>query len=416
MQLVKVPQLAWYGPRDLELPLPDEWQVSMHYMSGYNRPSLESSELEAVIKNPIGTPLREKAADKKEAVIVIDDLTRVTRTAKIVPYIIRELAAGGITDKHIRFICGLGLHAPMTREGFVKKLGEDIVARYRCFNHNPFGNCVLAGTTETFQSEVFINEEYMKCDLKIVITGCVPHPAAGFGGGSKMVFPGLASYQSISWNHGRSGTINYTKLELDTKPVQGMGLVDNNPFKKDVDEAAGIVGIDFLIECIVNLQGETCAIYAGDWRPVQAAAIGEAKTHYITPKVGDKSIVISNNYAKANEATVGLTTAFPIASRNGGDIVLITNSPEGQVIHYLASPFGLTTFAEQHSDIVIPPHINQVIVFSEYPHPGSSWFEENDKIVYISSWDEVLQVLRRRHGVGATVAVLPDATNQYFAW
>jgi len=417
MQIVKVPQLAWYNPRYLELPLPDNWQVEMFYIAGFDRPELKPSGIRAAVMNPLGTPpLRELAKGKKEVVIVFDDTSRVTRASKIVPYVLEELDRAGISDIHIRFICGLGLHAPISRPDFVKKLGEETVARFRCFNHNPFGNCKYVGTTGTFKTRVCINEEYLKCDLKIIISSCVPHPSAGFGGGSKMVLPGLASYESISWNHKASGAITMIPLEAEAKPVQGMGIVEGNPFKKDVNEAAEMAGVDFMINTINGFWGEPVSVYAGDWKQVQAASVKEAKTHYRVPRITDKDVVICNNYAKASEATVGLVSCLPMVSRNGGDIVTITNAPEGQVTHYLAGPFGRTSFAEQHSDMHLTPNINQVIIFTEYPHPGSSWFEENEKIIYMSKWSEVLNTLRSRHGAGTRVAVIADATNQYVAW
>ena len=105
-----------------------------------------------------------------------------------------------------------------------------------------------------------------------------------------------------------------------------------------------------------------------------------------------------------------------MVSARGGDIVIVANAPEGQATHYLIGPFGKTTFAVQHSPCRIPPHVNKVIFFTEYPHPGSSWFEEHEKIVYMSQWDDVLKSLRRAHGPGTRVAIIPDATNQFFAW
>jgi len=417
MQIIKVPQLAWYGPRDLDLPLPDDWQVETFYAAGHHKPDLSPSGIESAIMQPLGTPLLHKLAKgKKEVVIAFDDTSRVTRVAKIVPIVLRELAEAGIPDKNIRFICGLGLHAAMSRPEFVKKLGEDVVARFRCFNHNPFYNCIYVGTTQTFKTRVCINEEYMKCDLKIIISSCVPHPSAGFGGGSKMILPGLAGYESICWNHKASGTITMVPLEAGSKPVQGMGVVEGNPFKKDVDEAAAMTGVDFMINAINNLWGEPVSVYAGDWQQVQAACYKEARTHYRVSRIVDKDIVICNNYAKANEATVGLVSTLPMVSTEGGDLVGITNAPEGQVTHYLAGPFGKTTFGELHSDYVVPPHIGKVIMFTEYPHLGSSWFEENEKIVYASKWADVLGILQRRHGPGSRVAVIADATNQYVVW
>ena len=414
MQTIKVPQLAWHGAKDLDLSLPDNWQVEMCYMAGYNRPALQPEEIRAAIRSPLGTrPLMELARGRKEVVIVFDDMTRVTRSAEIVPFVLEELAASGIPDKNIRFICGLGLHGAIGRSDFVKKLGEEVVARFRCFNHNPFGNCVYVGTTGTFKTRLCVNEEYMKCDLKIIIGSCVPHPGAGFGGGGKMILPGVASYESIEWNHTTRGAI---KAAPGAKPTQGMGLIDENLFKKDVDECAELAGIDFLINSIVNMRGETVSVYAGDWKQAHAAAVKEAKTHYRTPGVPAKDVVIANNYAKAGEAIIGLTAALPLVSSQGGDIVLIANAPEGQVTHYLASAFGRTTFAAQCPRINIPPCVSKVIFFTEYPHPGSSWFAEQEKIVYLSRWDDVLETLEKAHGPGTSVAVLPDATNQFFDW
>lgn len=307
------------------------------------------------------------------------------------------------------------MHGALRRSDFVKKLGEDVVARCRCFNHNPFGNCIYLGTTSTFQTRLYVNEEYMKCDLRIIVGSCVPHPGAGFGGGSKMVMPGIASYESIKSNHMTRGA-NTAPPVPGVKPTQGMGLIDENPFKKDVNECAELAGIDFLINSIVNLWGEPVSIYAGNWKQAQAAAVKEAKTHYRTSRVLDKDIVIANNYAKSNEAVIGLTAAFPMVNKKGGDIVLIANAPEGQVTHYLASAFGKTTFAVQHPRIKIPACVNKVIFFTEYPHPGSIWLEEDEKIVYLSRWDDVLEILKKAHGPNTTVAIIPDATNQFFAW
>jgi nickel-dependent lactate racemase len=416
MAIIKVPQQAWYRTGELELKLPDSWQVETGYMAGYNRPELKPEAIRSAMQSPIGTrPLGELAKGKKEVAIVFDDLSRVTRTAKIVPHVLEALAEAGIPDDNIRFICGLGAHGVMYRTDFAKKLGEDVVSRFRVFNHNPFGNCVWVGTTSTYQTKVYINEEYTKCDLRIVIGSCVPHPFVGFGGGSKLVMPGLASFETINWHH-KLGGARIDPVNMENKPTQGMGFIDDNMAKKDIDEAVELAGIDFLINTIVNLWGESVAIYAGDWREAFAAAVRDAKMHYRTPKVTDKDIVIANSYAKASESMISLAAAIPLVSHRGGDIVVIANAPEGQVTHYLVGIFGKDTYACQYTQCDIPPQVKRVIVFNQYPHRGSSWFEEHEKIVYIREWDNVVAALKRDYGPGTKVAVIPDATNQFFAW
>ena len=65
--IIKLPQQSWYNPRELELPLPDNWQVEVCNMAGYNRPALNGEQIKAAIANPIGTPrIRDMARGKKE--------------------------------------------------------------------------------------------------------------------------------------------------------------------------------------------------------------------------------------------------------------------------------------------------------------------------------------------------------------
>ena len=131
MNTIKLPQLAWHGVKELELNLPESWQVQVCNMAGYNRPHMKPAEIKDAIARPIGMPpLRDYARGKKEVVIIFDDMTRVTRVAEIVPHVLEELAAAGIPDNSIRFIAACGCHGAMTRVDFVKKLGEDVMARF----------------------------------------------------------------------------------------------------------------------------------------------------------------------------------------------------------------------------------------------------------------------------------------------
>ena len=117
---IRLPQQAWYDTCELELALPDGWQVEVLKMAGHDRPAMRPEEIGAAIASPIGSPpIRGLARGKKEVVIIFDDMTRVTRVAQIVPSLLEELAAAGIPDRRIRFIAGLGCHGAMDRLDFV---------------------------------------------------------------------------------------------------------------------------------------------------------------------------------------------------------------------------------------------------------------------------------------------------------
>ncbi len=412
MNTIKVPQAAWYEPKELILPLPDDWQVEVCNMTGYNRPALKPSEIKAAISKPIGIPpIRELAKGKREVVIIFDDMTRVTRVAEIVPFVLEELAEAGIPDSSIRFIMALGCHGARDRRDFAKKLGEDTLARFPVYNHNVFGNCAYAGTTATFGTKVYVNEEVMKCDLKIAIGSVVPHPTSGFGAGGKIILPGVTSFETTKYNH----ETFYKMVREQGRHITGMGTFDSNPICADIDEAATLAGLDVLINCIVNMWGETTAIFAGALIPTYAAAVGEAVSHYRTSKTKGESIVIANTFAKANEATlIGLDTAFSAISPQGGDVVLMANAPDGQVTHYLMGPFGKTTAGALRLQARIPRHVNHVIIYSEYPDvAGRGYIEESDKVLFMNNWDAVLGALQEFNGAEAKVAVYPNADIQW---
>ena len=185
MPNIRLPQLPWHSPRELELPLPDDWQVEVCHMAGFDRPALKPEEIRASISNPIGLPpIRELARGRREVVILFDDLTRVTRVAKLLPFVLQELAEAGISDEQVRLVAALGCHGAMNRLDLAKKLGQSILTRFPVYNHNPFDNCVYVGTTR-MGTKLFINQEVMSCDLKIGIGSIVPHPVTGFGGGGE---------------------------------------------------------------------------------------------------------------------------------------------------------------------------------------------------------------------------------------
>jgi nickel-dependent lactate racemase len=409
--IINVPQMAWYDPSEFAITLPDKWRVQVNNMVGNNRLHLKPEEIKKAVRNPIGIlPLRELAKDRKDVVILIDDMTRVTRDTEIIPYILEELAAAGIPDERIRFIMALGCHAPRDRRDFAKKLGEDVLARFPVYNHNAFDNCTYIGTTETLGTKVHINEEVMKCDLKIGISLVSPHALHGFSGGGKIVLPGVASYDCIQHNH----AILDKLVAEERQAVSGMGVFDNNLVRVDTEEAAIMVGLDVSVNCIVNSWGETVAIYAGELKRAFGAAVSDAKKNYSTPVLEGQDIVIANTYTKVSEAWVGLFIAYPAVKPEGGDIVLIANTPEGQVTHYLMGPFGKTSFGPIPYKAEIPANVNRLIIYTEYPDlAGRGYFGESDKIIYLNRWEDVVRTLEDTHGNNASVAVYPAAEIQY---
>ncbi len=403
MTIAKVPQLLWEGPSDLELTFPDTWSVEVCKFAGYDRPAMSDEQIKAAIGKPLaGPPIRELARGKKEVVITFDDVARPTRVSKIVPHVLEELARAGISDRQIRFVCASGTHGALTRRDFAHKLGESVLGRFPVYNHNCHEHCTYVGTTPA-GTKVFLNSEVMSCDFKIAIGLVCPHVAVRFGGGGKMVIPGIAHIDTVFHNH-----------SLPATPEEKVNY-DLNPIRLDMEEAAKLAGFDVDIECLVNGWGDTTDIFWGPEELAHPATVEQAKAHYLTPKAVDKDIVIANTYAKAVESAIGMNATVSV-SEKGGDFVLIANTPDGQVVHYLSGQWGTEIRGRNPIVAPIPPKVNRLFVYSEYPdYMGTmSFLGGSPKIVMADRWSDVLKSLREAHGDNASVAVYPSADIHYF--
>jgi len=412
---VLVPQLAWFGDSELKLNLPEEWNVSVQVMEGHGKRSVDTKEIIYALRNPTGTkPLSKLARNKKEVVIIFDDMTRPTKAYEVVPHVINELQKAGIKDDNIRFVCANGSHGVFDREDFVKKLGESIVENYPVFNHNPYANLVYSGRTK-YGTPVEINAEVMTCDLKIALGCIVPHPYFGYGGGAKMVLPGVSSMRSICYNHGDLGGLSTAQNHRTVHPSCEMAygrVNEENILRLDSEEAAKVIGLDMIVNVLVDLRRNSTDVFAGDVIEAQRKGVEVAREHYRTPVLPEADIVVSNAYSKANEAAIASWPALTL--KEGGDFVLIVNAPTGQVTHYTHGRWGTKVFSDLY--LAPPDTLNRagrIILFSEH-HERQTCLEmvPPEKTVKAKTWKEVIEELQNKHKQEAKVAVYPDATIQ----
>ena len=396
---------AWFGDDEVEVSFPGNWEVVEARMAGHDKPALTDEEMRAALRNPIGSPrLSELARGKQEAVILFDDLPKPTPASRIVPFVIEELHAGGIGDEHIRFICAPGTHRPLIYPEFVAKLGRDIVERYPVYNHSIWENTVHVGNTSR-GVPVHINREFMACDLRIGVGSLIPHPLAGFGGGAKLVLPGISSIETIDYHH---------KL-LQKSATVGLGRVNGNEFRLDIEEAGRLAGLHFKVDAVLNNHREVVGLYAGDFVAEHREAAKLAREVYYTPPVRDADVLVINGYPDESQF-VRSTWCVPLSLREGGDVVLITFAHEGQNMHQWSGRFG-TNFggrnwtpggrarhlAKARRVIVWAPHLSMV----DRMELGAP-----EKVLWCKEWGDVLAELAADHGAGTKVGVYPYASVQ----
>lgn len=399
---------AWFGEKEIELAFPSNWEVTECHMGGHNKPALTDDEMRAALQNPIGTPrLSELARGKEKIVILFDDLPKPTPTSRIVPFVLEELYAGGITDDQIRFLCAPGTHRSLMYGEFAVKLGDDIVQKYPVYNHNCYENLVHVGTTSN-GTPVYVNREFMACDLRLGIGSIIPHASAGFGAGGKMILPGIAGMRTVAYHH----TNMQKGPGADTVKL---GRVDDNQFRLDIEEAARLAGLQFKVDTVLNNRREVVGMFAGDFVAEHRAGVKLAREVYTTTPIKDADILVSNGYpdeCQFSRSTFLVSTSL----KEGGEVVIINHSYGGQAVHQWngrwGSDFGgggwsaggrAKNLAKASRVYIMAPFLSRT---------DRMEFGVADKVVWYQTWGEVLADLVAKHGAGTRVGVYPYAPLQ----
>ena len=100
-------------------------------------------------------------------------------------------------------------------------------------------------------------------------------------------------------------------------------------------------------------------------------------------------------------------------------MVLIVITPEGQIHHYFDRSFGKNLGGLGWGPLCrknsLPENTKKLIIMAPYSDKvGGDWVAPYELINWVKTWSEVIQDLGDRYGNKAKVAVIPDATIQYF--
>jgi len=189
-----------YGKNELTVDGPK--QAVIHEINKHPMPVITDPDraIREALENPIGSPgLSEIAHTKKNACILICDITRPVPNGTILPPLVESLVESGIAREDILIMVATGLHRPNEGEELRELIGnDDIFNSIRIENH--FARDREAHVDLGFTSQnipIGIDRRFYEADLRIV-TGLVePHFMAGYSGGRKVVAPGVAYQDTI---------------------------------------------------------------------------------------------------------------------------------------------------------------------------------------------------------------------------
>lgn len=388
---IDLPAHSLYGDAPVTIEFPDSWDVQVASFQGENARTLTQEEIAAKIRRPTHVlPIHEGARGCKDAIIIIDDITRATPIEPIARAVIAELEEAGVPRDSIRFMVAVGGHRAMCREDFVRKLGPELTQEFRIWSHNPFFNNVYLGKT-TYQVPIELNADCVAAEYKVAIGALFPHSSTGVGGGGKIILPGVASYETIRrWHLNDSGMWNTESQARDS-----------------VVQAAEMLGLDFKVDVLLNGKGQIAELYAGHYDKNFTDNEQEIREFFRSRHIPDVDLAIANNYFKPTEPNVAIVQMGIVETvRPGGDVILSYHSPQGCACHYVWGKWGDCGIggALYRRQWRVPPTINRFFVFAKYQDKGTSssyHFNEEGNII-ADQWQDILDQLGpepRRVGV-----------------
>lgn len=188
--------------------------------------------------------------------IIISDKTRLCSYEVYLPWLTENLESRGIKPDSITFYIAYGTHPRQTDKESLKAYGKTFL-EYRFIHHdcNDNESLILIGTTSR-GTAVTIRKDIYKHDSLILFGAISHHYFAGYGGGRKLIFPGLAGREAIYQNH---------KLFIDfdagrLNPGCQSGRLKGNPVAEDLKEIDDMLPDKLIISGILNTKGSVAAI------------------------------------------------------------------------------------------------------------------------------------------------------------
>lgn len=343
-----------YGKTHKEFELPEEQilaEIKIKKIPAVT--DVKTAVLEA-IRNPINSkPLREIVKAGQTVAFIANDPTRVARTYAFLPILVEDLNSIGVQDEDMRVVFALGTHRDMSYAEMVEAIGEDLAGRLKMYNSNAKNDTFVEVGTTSRGTRVAFNEKVMEVDHIICTGSIVHHFFAGFGGGRKAMFPGVAAHETIRENH---------SLMLQEGAV--IGKLDGNPVSEDQVEGVSMHQPSFLINAVLDDEKNFLRFYAGHWYDAWREACVFVDEVYGVPITQEADIVIATcgGYPKdinIYQAQKTMDNAW-CAVRDGGVVIMLAECIEGsgsatfeKTMDTYKTPEGVAEHVRQNFEIGI---------------------------------------------------------------
>lgn len=324
------------------------------------------------LADPVGSaPLDARLQAVRRVCVIVPDETRKDVARRVLPLLI-PLLDGVPTTVGV----ATGKHPPYAPPPGTDWVHDARSPRLRVVGETAHG------------TEVAYPPAVLDADLRIVVGEIRPHYFAGWAGGAKGLFPGVAGEAGIWHNH-----------RLKAAPGARLGRVAGNPCRADMEAAAAMAGPSVILNIVRRADGAPVAAVFGDPVAAHRAGVERARAvfevsltrRYPVVVVSDRSPVTMNLYQACK-----LLPPAGAALADGGTVILAAQCGAGigpvpvinEAIYRLGSVHSL------------PPRHRVVLVSDHGPEAVARTFAE-----WAPSVEAALAEAQRSGAAGSTLVV-----------
>lgn len=403
-----------YGEEHVEVRIPDGNLMAV--LRGSRPPDSrdEVGEVRLSLENPVAGGFRKGS----RALLLVTDYTRPTPLKTMLPPVFDGLKRLGYREFTV--LVANGLHEPASRELLEEFLGSEVFEHAEVVNHDVSRRDELTYVGETrMGTPLWVNSRLFEADLRVGCGVVEPHFFAGYGGGGKIILPGVSGEETVYRNH---------SYDMIAHPKARLGVLDGNPIYSDICEAASMAGLDAVVNVVLGSGEGVSRCFAG--RPVEThRAAVDFLDKFIRVKVeamADIAVVSGGGYpADRNlyQAVKGMAVGELIV-KPGGVIVLMAECRDGvahehfyRLVSKFKDPSSLLRYIREHEPIrdqweaQVMARILQRRKIIVYAKGVSRHVLERMMLIPASSPEEAMEIAFDLAGEDAKTIVVPEGTH-----
>jgi nickel-dependent lactate racemase len=244
----------------------------------------------------------------------------------VLPEILLRLKRAGLSSSSISVLVASGTH-PSPGEGGLADLLGPLPDGVRAVVHDcRDSECLTAVGALSSGVELRLNRLVVDAELLVTLSAIRHHYIAGFGGGPKMLFPGVAGYEEIQTNHARVFRPDGVG-GLERHPLCEPGILDGNPIAEEIAESGDLFAPDYSVCMVLGTDGRIAWAGGGPWQGAFLGAVDRVRAWYELAHPTDSKLVVASAGGHPSDSTlIQAHKALDAACRyaeQGGEVLLV---------------------------------------------------------------------------------------------